>query len=125
MPWPLAQGDFTIESTMNYTFHTDNLKLSALDQEFLDKKLSRLEKHLWPPYTLTINLRRNNHHRTGDVIECQMNVHLPGIKHPLHAERSAATIQDCLDQTLHALANELQREHDKAKEKDNHSHSGG
>jgi ribosomal subunit interface protein len=100
---------------MKYQLRTDNVELSDLDRVFLDKKMTRLQKHLKPPYAIEVTIRRDSHHRSGEVITCVMNIRMGGVKRVLHSERTANTIQDCIDEIIHAADRELQKIHDKAK----------
>jgi ribosomal subunit interface protein len=100
---------------MKYTLYKDNIELTELDETFLDKKLNRLEKHVPLPFSCHVSIRRDSHHRTGNVITCKMTI--ASGKKSFHAERSADTIQDCLDEVIKALSHELEREHDKNKDK--------
>lgn len=101
---------------MEYTFHSHNLELTEADSTLLDKKMERLEKHLKPPFTANVGLKRDAHHRSGDIITCTIKISHG--KKTYHAERTAETIQDCLDEVIHAITQELERDRDKAK--DNH-----
>ena len=102
---------------MEYTLHTHHLELTAADATLLDKKLERLQKHLHPPFTVNIGIKRDAHHRSGDIITCTITVNHR--KKTIHAERTSNTVQDCIDEVIQALTNELEKDHGKAK--DNHS----
>lgn len=92
---------------MKYTLHTHNIQLSDGDQAHLEKKLNRLEKHVLAPYVLDLVFIHDAHHLHGQVITCRINVEHG--KHVMHAERTADTIQNALDQASAALENELQK----------------
>ncbi len=96
---------------MKYTLQTDNLQLSSLEHNSLDKKLGRLEKHLEIPYVIAVTLAHSAHHLKGDVITCRINVEQG--KAVLHAERVGATIADTLDECVQALQQELKKHHAK------------
>jgi len=100
---------------MKYTLHTHHIELTEADSALLDKKLDRLAKHLQPPFTASIGLRRDAHHRSGEIITCTANITHGG--KTLHAERTANTIQDATDEVVQALLHELAKEHGKAKDK--------
>lgn len=91
------------------------MQLTALDQQLLNKKLNRLSKHLPTPFTCRIDVEHDGHHRTGAVVLCRINI--MARKKTYHAERSAETLQDALDDVLVALRHELEREHSKHKDR--------
>lgn len=101
---------------MNYNLSLHNLELTPLDENFLDKKLSRLRKRVSNPHHLDIALRRDTHHRSGEIITCTMHLKTNVSKKRLHVERTASTVQDCLDEAIEALTHELEKAHDKAKD---------
>lgn len=101
---------------IQYTLHTEHIDVTELDEKMLNKKIMVLEKHVKPPYLLGITLQRNTHHRQGRVITCSLNLELNHNQRVFHAERSANTIQDCLDLALSALEQELKKFHDKLRE---------
>ena len=104
---------------MEYTLHKHNLELTDADFNLLDKKLKRLQKHLKPPFNVNIGLRRDTHHKNGEIMTCTINISHG--KKTYHAERTGETVQDCLDEVIHALTQELERDHDRAK--DHHDHN--
>lgn len=84
------------------------------DRAMMDKKLSRLKKHLLPPYTMDVRCTHSTHHAKGDVVDCTVNIEQSG--KVFHAQRSSSTIQDALDEVIEALEKELGKEHDKRKD---------
>lgn len=80
----------------------------------LEKKLERLEKHVPTPFSCSVDIERDAHHRTGAVVMCRINI--TSHKKTHHVERSAETVQDALDEVLEALRHELERDHGKHKE---------
>lgn len=99
---------------MHYSLSLEHLRLGGEDNSMIDKKLDRLHKHLLPPFTTDVRLVRSRHHAKGDVIACTVNIEQGG--KVFHAERSASTIQDALDEVIDALQKELGRAHDKRKQ---------
>jgi ribosomal subunit interface protein len=99
---------------MKYSLSLEHVTLGDEDQVMMDKKLSRLRKHLLPPYTIDVRCTRSTHHNKGDVMTCTVNIEQGG--HVFHAQREADTIQDALDEVIAALEKELSRDHDKRKQ---------
>lgn len=96
---------------MQYTFHSENIKLSETDETLLQKKLERLEKHVQTPYQTDVHILANKHHLKGDVITCSINIEQG--QRVFHAERTSDTIQNALDETLDALQQEIGKQRDK------------
>ena|SRR3989344_8215418 len=96
---------------MEYSLSTQNIALTASDQELLAEKLGRLTKHLVPPFHPEIMIRHDRHHRSGNIISCRINVTQAGTV--LHVERERATVQEALDEAIEALKNELAKLRDK------------
>lgn len=92
---------------MQYILSSDNVALTDADRALLDKKLNRLQKHLSPPYVTDIRLEHDTHHQTGKVIRCRITIEQG--KSVMHAKRTAATVQDALDQTIEALEQVLKK----------------
>ncbi len=99
--------------TMNYSLNTHNLQVSDIDQDYLEKKLPHLKKHLLTPYHMEVSLTHDRHNK-GDVISCHLTVKQAGST--FHAERSGATIQEVIDSTVDAVERELAKAHDKRKD---------
>jgi len=96
---------------MDYTLTTKHITLSDADRDVLDEKLSRLQKHLTPPFRLEVLLLHDTHHRHGDVITCRLKVNQHG--EILHIERARDSIQNAVDECVDALKSELIRYKDK------------
>jgi ribosomal subunit interface protein len=103
---------------MKYSLRTEHITLSDLDREQLDKKLSRLNKHLLEHHMIDISILHDTHHQKGNTVTCVINIEQG--KKVFHAERTHSTIQNALDEALAAVARELKKEHDK-----NKRHGGG
>ncbi len=86
-----------------------------MDQGLLGKKLERLEKHVPVPFTCHVDIEHDQHHHTGAVVLCRINI--TSHKKTYHVERSAETLQDALDAVLEALRHELERDHGKHKDR--------
>lgn len=99
---------------MQYNLRAENLTLTEIDHRDLDKKLDRLQRHLTPPYTIDVTLQHDAHHLKGNVITCRINIEHR--KKVFHVERVGDTIADTLDEVIHALKRELERDHDKRKD---------
>lgn len=99
---------------MQYSLSLEHVVMGDEDTELMDKKLGRLKKHLLPPYSADVRCVRSRHHAKGDVITCTVNITQSG--KVFHAERTAETIQDALDEVIAALDKELGRAHDKRKQ---------
>lgn len=111
-PTDLAVLDsHTHTKTMKYSLYTDKIELTDTDRQMLEEKLNRLEKHVNPPYTLDITVSHSTHHRTGDVITCKMN--LENGKNVWHVEETGETIQNCIDQAIEALQQQVKKFHEK------------
>lgn len=100
---------------MKYNLHCENLELSDFEQTELDKKIERIEKHLQPPFIVDVTLHHDGHHLKGAVVTCRINVEQG--KKLFHVERTGSTAADVLDAVLDALKNELERDHDKRKDR--------
>lgn len=99
---------------MEYSLRVRGLNLTAMDQQLLDKKLERLERHVPTPFSCSVDIEHDQHHRKGAVVLCRVNI--TSHKKTYHVERSAETVQDAMDQVLEALRHDLERDHDKHKE---------
>lgn len=100
---------------MEYSLRTDNLTLTDVERDALDKKLRRLQKHLQPPFTTDVTLLHDSHHLKGDVVTCRINIKYG--KKVFHAERVGSTIADVVDESVRALDQELAKHHSKQKDK--------
>lgn len=98
---------------MEYQLQTTNLELSADETKLLDEKLDRISSHLSDPYTVHVRLMRDNHHNKGDVFTCIVNVRMG--KNSFHAERTAETVLNAIDNSLESLKQELTKYHDRQK----------
>lgn len=96
---------------MLYNLQTQNLELTATDQQMLDDKLNRFQKFLKEPYQVDIRFVRDTHHNSGLIMNCLINIRQG--KNVFHAERVAATVQDSLDQCLDGLKQEVAKNRDK------------
>lgn len=104
---------------MQYTLSLQHITLSDTDEQLMNEKLDRLEKHLLPPFTSHVRFTRNTHHLKGDVVKCIVTINQG--KEVFHAEREASNIQDALDEVISALNKNLGRAH--SKRKDRHEHT--
>ncbi len=100
---------------MLYNLHCQHIELSDLERDELDKKINRLTRHVTLPYTLDVTLQHDTHHLKGDVITCRMNINQG--KKVFHAERVGSTIADTVDEVLDALKSELEKAHDRHKDR--------
>ncbi|MEX1997052.1 MAG: HPF/RaiA family ribosome-associated protein [Candidatus Andersenbacteria bacterium] len=100
---------------MDYSLQTINIKLSSIEQATLDKKMQRLQKHLHYPFVIHIVFAHDAHHLKGDVVTCKINVRQG--KKVFHAERQGPTIADTLDEVTEALQRELEKDHDRRKDR--------
>lgn len=100
---------------MHYNLHCENLQLSDFEARDLDKKIERLGKHVQPPFVVDVTLQHDAHHLKGAVITCRINV--THGKKLFHVERTGSTTADAVDEVLNALKNELERDHDKRKDR--------
>ena len=100
---------------MTYNLHCENLDLSDFERTELDKKIDRIEKHLHPPFMVDVVLHHDAHHLKGAVVTCRINIKQG--KKLFHVERTGSTAADAVDEVLNALKNELEREHDKRKDR--------
>lgn len=88
------------------------------DQQLMDSKLNRIKKHLIPPYVADISCTHAQLKSSGETVTCTINIEQG--KKVFHAERTADTLQNALDEAVQAISRELAKEHDKHKR-----HGGG
>jgi ribosomal subunit interface protein len=98
---------------MQYSLTTQHLELSELDRQQLDEKLARLDKFITTPATVALVVRRDTHHRQGNIVTCTITVDMD--RHRIHTERTASSVQDTFDEAIGALKQELVKHHDKHK----------
>lgn len=102
---------------MHYSLSLHHLTLSDNDEQEVKKKLDRLHKHLHAPFTTHVRLEHSTHHLKGDVVTCIVNIAQDGQVY--HAERTATSVADAIDEVVEALNKELGRAHDKRKDHHN------
>lgn len=99
---------------MKYSLQTEHIDITEGDQALIDEKMDRIEKYVSVPFVADMRIVKDQHHTTGDVIMCKVNISQG--KKVIHADRTAGTVQNAVDETINALQSELRREHDKKKE---------
>lgn len=100
---------------MKYSLTTEHLTLGDTDLDLIQKKMERLEKFLTPPFTASIVLRHDTHHRRGDVITCRINIENVG--KVFFTKRMSDNVQNAIDEAVSVLKNKLSRHRDKLKKK--------
>lgn len=97
---------------MYMKFNLRNQYISPTDSDLaqMQEKLDRLDKHLLPPYVADVHLIHDQHHRSGEVVTCIINIEHG--KRVFHTERTGGTIQDALDEAIEAVRRELKKYHD-------------
>ena len=107
----ICEASGRILKDMKYNITKKGVELTNMDEASLTEKIDRLEKHLHEPYVVDIWLSRDTHHQSGDVITCRINVEEG--KKVFHAERTAATILDAIDEVIAAVTQQLEKHHDR------------
>lgn len=99
---------------MKHSLRLEHIEISDIDREQLEEKLSRLEKHLLPPYVTDVTISHDTHHTSGDVVRCTILIEQG--KHVFRAERSRDSVQNAIDDSIGAIKSELLSSHDRRKE---------
>jgi ribosome-associated translation inhibitor RaiA len=92
---------------MKYSISTKKIELEGSDYKMVERKLSRIQKHVSPPYDATLVISRDSHHRKGRVISCSIKIVMG--KHVFYAKRQEETLPDALDETIRAVVAELKK----------------
>lgn len=90
---------------VKYNLTRKNIELSELDQQEIEEKTQRLKRLIKGPYTFDIVIKRDSHHRQGNVIDCRMTLKTAG--NTMHAERLNSTVANVVDEVVEALRKEL------------------
>ncbi|MEX1111951.1 MAG: ribosome-associated translation inhibitor RaiA [Candidatus Andersenbacteria bacterium] len=98
---------------MKYNIRLEHMEISEFDQDQLEKKLARLEKHLTPPFVTDVTISHNARRLHGNVVECRINIQQG--KKVFHADRNGDDVQTVIDDCIGALKNELQKYYEKQK----------
>lgn len=92
---------------MKYSLSLKGVEFSDVDHNLLEQKLNRLKKLVKPPFRADVVLSHDKRHRNGSVVKCTINFHHMGRID--HAERTADTAQDAIDESIGALKNEIMK----------------
>ena len=99
---------------MKFSLATNNMEVPEAERAQMNEKLTRLQKHLEPPFVVDVVLRRDAHHRQGDVISCRVTIEQG--KRVFHVAREAGSIQTALDAVIEGLGRELGKHHEQKKQ---------
>ena len=95
---------------MKHNIKTTNVLLTPALSEYLEKKLSHLDKFISPEDMETVMCyveigKTTNHHKTGDVFEAEYTIHING--KTLRAVKEELDLYSAIDLANDEMVNEL------------------
>jgi len=101
---------------MKFNTKATNLELTPAIQDYLDKKLSMIEKHITAdPDSVMCNAevgKISNHHMKGDVFKAEINLKIAGKQHYAVSEKDDlyAAIDEVKDQVIHEITHSKEKQ---------------
>lgn len=100
---------------MKYTIKATDVDLSADLREYVEKKMSSLDKFvkkMGEAVEAHVEVARTSrHHKTGNVFRVEVLMHVPGAE--LYAEALGKTVLEAMDAVKDEMSRELEKNKDK------------
>lgn len=95
---------------MEVTMRAVNIALTDANKKHVDIKCKNFAKHFKQALLLNLEIKRDSHHRKGNVINICASLSLSsGESKLIHAESSEETFQKALDEALNAISRQIER----------------
>lgn len=100
---------------MKYTVQTTHISLSESDSEYLDEKLTHLDKFVPRPYSCSVHIEGSPRHKSGDIFTCAITLYIG--KKLIRSDQAGSTSREAIDRTVDIVKRELSRLHDQNKKR--------
>lgn len=93
---------------MNINIKGTNLDLTDPIKQYVNDKVSSLDKYIDDILTARVELERDAHHQKGDVYRCEVNLEVPQ-SHLLRADSTEEDLYAAIDTVIPKLVSQIKK----------------